>query len=104
MPCSDSLLHWTGACVCAAQIVIMGRDLNQAADHDLSPMISSGHIVVQPPSKPWRDFLKYIEASRRACTHSLLPMITLMPCAKPHSMPTSPAAARSDDVTLAGPV
>jgi hypothetical protein len=48
------------------QVVIMGRDLSQAQDHDLSPLVSSGHLIVQPPSKPWRDFLKYIEASRRA--------------------------------------
>ena len=53
-------------CRCVRQVVIMGREFNQAQDHDLSPLISSGHIVVQPPSKPWRDFLKYIEASRRA--------------------------------------
>ncbi len=47
-----------------AQVLIMGRDLSGAADHDLSPLISSGHITAQPPSTPWRDFLRYIEASR----------------------------------------
>lgn len=48
------------------QVLIMGRDLSGEADHDLSPLISSGHITTQPPSTPWRDFLRYIEASRHA--------------------------------------
>lgn len=46
------------------QVIIMGRDLTKEADHDLSPLISSGHIVSHGPSTPWKDFLRYIESSR----------------------------------------
>ncbi len=44
----------------------MGRDLNKQEDHDLSPLIASGHIVSHGPSTPWKDFLRYIESSRCA--------------------------------------
>ncbi|CAL8470763.1 g10305 [Coccomyxa elongata] len=46
------------------KVIIMGRDLTKEADHDLSPLISSGHIVSHGPSTPWKDFLRYIESSR----------------------------------------
>jgi hypothetical protein len=42
----------------------MGRDLTKEEDYDLAPLISSGHIVTQPPSTEWKNFLRYIESSR----------------------------------------
>jgi hypothetical protein len=52
----------------------MGRDLNKEEDHDLSPLIASGHIVTHGPSTPWKDFLRYIESSRCATHQSSPPM------------------------------
>lgn len=56
------------------QVIIMGRDLNKEEDHDLSPLIASGHIVTHGPSTPWKDFLRYIESSRCATHQSSPPM------------------------------
>lgn len=46
------------------QVVIMGRDLTKPEDNDLSPLISSGHIISHGQNTPWKDFLRYIESSR----------------------------------------
>ena len=46
------------------QVVVMGRDLTKPEDNDLSPLISSGHIVTHGLNTPWKDFLRYIESSR----------------------------------------
>ena len=54
------------------QVIIMGRDLTKEADHDLSPLISSGHIVSHGPDTPWKDFLRYIESSRCVMLSSFL--------------------------------
>ena len=47
----------------------MGRDLTKPEDNDLSPLISSGHLITHGLNTPWKDFLRYIESSRY-CTHS----------------------------------
>lgn len=46
------------------QVVVMGRDLTKEEDHDLAPLIASGHITTHQPSTQWKDFLRYIESSR----------------------------------------
>lgn len=46
------------------KVVIMGRDLTKPEDNDLSPLISSGHIISHGQNTPWKDFLRYIESSR----------------------------------------
>ncbi|CAL5220174.1 g2142 [Coccomyxa viridis] len=46
------------------KVIIMGRDLTKEEDNDLSPLISSGHIVTHGLNTPWKDFLRYIESSR----------------------------------------
>ena len=33
-------------------------------DADLLPYVESGHITVQPPGRPWRDFLKLLQTAR----------------------------------------
>ena len=48
----------------AVQVVVMGRDLTKPEDNDLSPLISSGHIITHGQNTPWKDFLRYIESSR----------------------------------------
>lgn len=50
--------------VVTLQVIIMGRDLTKEEDNDLSPLISSGHIVTHGLNTPWKDFLRYIESSR----------------------------------------
>ncbi len=51
-------------CVLVWQVVVMGRDLTKEEDHDLAPLIASGHITTHRPSTEWKDFLRYIESSR----------------------------------------
>lgn len=58
----DSRIEQSACC----QVVVMGRDLTKEEDHDLAPLIASGHITTHQPSTEWKDFLRYIESSRHA--------------------------------------
>ena len=63
-------MHLRGGCASihftfvAVQVIVMGRDLTKPEDNDLSPLISSGHLVTHGLNTPWKDFLRYIESSR----------------------------------------
>ena len=45
------------------QVLILGRNMS-SDDADLLPYVESGHITVQPPGRPWRDFLKLLQTAR----------------------------------------
>lgn len=50
--------------VTVAQILLLGRNINKEEDRDLQPLVDSGHVTIQPPGKPWKEFLLTLQRAR----------------------------------------